>query len=86
MVGTHDLIMDVSGDDVVFQIRGYHEVVQPPTNIALTRPRDHVPPGVLDRIGVQVPVSEPAATPKPKRSKQALPMPSLKRDKEEASR
>src|SRR5512136_27568 len=40
----------------------------------------------LSHIGVQVPVSEPVATPKPKRSKQALPMPSLRRDKEEASR
>lgn len=40
----------------------------------------------LGRIGVQVPVSEPVATPKPKRSKQALPMPSLKRDKGEMNR
>jgi heterodisulfide reductase subunit B len=39
----------------------------------------------LSRIGVQVPASEPVATPKPKRSKQALPMPSLTRDKEETS-
>jgi heterodisulfide reductase subunit B len=40
----------------------------------------------LSRIGVQVPVTEPVATPKPKRSKQALPMPSLTRDKGETRR
>ena len=39
----------------------------------------------LSRIGVQMPVSEPAATSKSKHSKQALPMPSLKRENEETS-
>ena len=40
----------------------------------------------LSRIGVQVPAAEPVVAPKPKRSKQALPMPSLTRDKGETRR
>src|SRR3990172_13297489 len=54
MVGAGHVVVDVGGDEVVFQVSRHHEVIQSPAHVPLASACHHVPPGVFHSGGMQV--------------------------------